>query len=126
MKTILLLSAILIFTSCSKSKDDVPQKETVTFNAGAINYQGPNTEYLWKVILNTDKPVSLSGSVTVSWDIYSGSSLMEAKTVTFTYNKVPSHTFTYETGIETRHGYSARNVKITALTASTSDYILAY
>jgi hypothetical protein len=127
MKTTILLLSLVTLLSCSKSKDDTaPVKETVTFTAGATTYQSTGGEYMWKVILNTDKPATINGQATVTWDVYSAGTLMGSESKSFSYHLRPSHSFTVETGIVTRHGYSARNVKITALTAQGNDYILAY
>jgi hypothetical protein len=127
MKTTILLLSLVTLLSCSKSKDDTqPVRQTVTFTAGATTYQSTGGEYMWKVILNTDKPVTINGQATVTWDVYSASTLMGSETKSFSYQLRPSHSFHVETGIVTRHGYSARNVKITALTAQGNDYILAY
>lgn len=126
MKTTILLLSLVTLLSCSKSKDNVPVKETVTFSASATTYQSTGGEYMWKVILNTDKPVTINGQATVTWDVYSAGTLMGSESKSFSYQLRPSHSFTLETGVTTRHGYSARNVKITALTAQGNDYILAY
>lgn len=127
MKTTILLLSLVTLLSCSKSKDDTqPVKQTITFSAGAVSEQSTGGEYQWKLYLNTDKPATLTGQATVTWDVYSASTLMGSETKSFQFQKVPNHSFYVQTGIDTRHGYAARNVKITALTVQGNDYILAY
>lgn len=87
MKTTILLLSLVTIISCSKSKDDAPVKETVTFSAGATTYQSTGGEYMWKVILNTDKPVTINGQATVTWDVYSAGTLMGSQSKSFSYQR---------------------------------------
>ncbi|MDF2189331.1 hypothetical protein [Paraflavitalea sp. CAU 1676] len=129
MRNIALLAVLLLsFVACKKENDEAAGDNHRVMSIFIYQYQPPNIgNRYWAIDAKFDKPVTLKGTVVVTFDVFDRGALYKSHEITVPLDLNNELFEFYQTDINPNTGDpSIKNVKIKALTVTSGDYHIDY